>query len=109
MVVAGESPGTLMATMAADHAFLMAMVADTGGTNTNTNTNVDMDMIMNMDMAIAVGDFRGASAPSSFLRRTCGMWRFVALPCTAAAPYLLEERIGNRSSDLGQPNHSLVE
>jgi hypothetical protein len=63
MVVAGESPGTLMVTMAADHAFLMAMVADTGGTN--TNAKVDMDMIMNMDMAIAVGDFRGASAPSS--------------------------------------------
>jgi hypothetical protein len=64
MVVAGESPATLMATMAADHAFLMAMVADTGGTN--ANANVDMDMIMNMDMAIAVGDFRGASAPLLF-------------------------------------------
>ena len=57
MVVAGESPGTLMATTAADHAFLTAMVADIGGTNANMNMN--MDMVMNMDMAIAVGDFRG--------------------------------------------------
>ena len=55
MVVAGESPGTLMVTTAADHAFLTAMVADIGGTNANMN----MDMVMNMDMAIAVGDFRG--------------------------------------------------
>jgi hypothetical protein len=109
MVVAGESPGTLMATMAADHAFLMAMVADTGGTNTNANVDMDMIMNMNMDMAIAVGDFRGGFGPPSFLRRTCGMWRFVALPCPAAAPYPLEERIANRSSDLGQPNYSLVE
>ena len=57
MVVAGESPGTLMDTTAADHAFLTAMVADIGGTNANMNMN--MDMVMNMDMAIAVGDFRG--------------------------------------------------
>jgi len=56
-MVAGESPGTLMVTTAADHAFLTAMVADIGGTNANMNMN--MDMVMNMDMAIAVGDFRG--------------------------------------------------
>ena len=66
MVVAGESPGTLMVTTAADHAFLTAMVAeaDTGGTNTNANMN--MDMVMNMDMAIAVGDFRGLRPPPLF-------------------------------------------
>jgi len=64
MVVAGESPGTLMVTTAADHAFLTAMVADTGGTNTNANMN--MDMVMNMDMAIAVGDFRGLRPPLLF-------------------------------------------
>jgi len=68
------------------------MVADIGGTNANMN----MDMVMNMDMAIAVGDFRGLRAPSSFLRRTYGMWRFVTLPRTATAPYPLEERIANR-------------
>ena len=70
MVVAGESPGTLMVTTAADHAFLTAMVADIGGTNTNTNTNanmnMNMDMVMNMDMAIAVGDFRGLRPPLLF-------------------------------------------
>ena len=60
MVVAGESPGTLMDTTAADHAFLTAMVADIGGTNAN------MDMVMNMDMAIAVGDFRGLRPPLLF-------------------------------------------
>jgi hypothetical protein len=31
------------------------------------------------------------------------MWRFVTLPCTAA-PYPLEERIANRSSDLAESN-----
>ena len=55
MAVAGESPGMLMATTAADHAFLMAMVADIGG----TNTNMDMETETDTDMAIAVGDFRG--------------------------------------------------
>ena len=49
----------LMATTAADHAFLMAMVADIGGTNVNTN----MDMETDTDMAIAVGDFRGLRPP----------------------------------------------
>jgi hypothetical protein len=62
MAVAGESPGTLMVTTAADHAFLTAMVADIGGTNANMN----MDMVMNMDKAIAVGDFRGLRPPLLF-------------------------------------------
>ena len=55
----------LMATTAADHAFLMAMVADIGGTNTNTNvnTNMDMETETDTDMAIAVGDFRGLRPP----------------------------------------------
>jgi hypothetical protein len=68
MVVAGESPGTLMVTTAADHTFLTAMVADIGGTNTNTNTNTNanMNMNVNMDMAIAVGDFRGLRPPLLF-------------------------------------------
>jgi glucokinase len=61
MAVAGESPGMFMATTAADHAFLMAMVADIGGTN--TNVNMDMETETDMDMAIAVGDFRGLRPP----------------------------------------------
>jgi hypothetical protein len=38
------------------------MVADTG------DMDMGRDMDTAMDMAIAVGDFRGASAPSSFLK-----------------------------------------
>ncbi len=55
----------LMATTAADHAFLMAMVADIGGTNVNTNMDMETetDTDMATDMAIAVGDFRGLRPP----------------------------------------------
>ena len=60
MVVAGELPGTLMATTA-DQPSLMAMVAVTG------DMDVDIDMETDTDMAIAVGDFRGLRPP--FLRR----------------------------------------
>jgi len=63
MAVAGESPGMLMATTAADHAFLMAMVADIGGTNTNMDMETETDTDMATDMAIAVGDFRGLRPP----------------------------------------------
>jgi hypothetical protein len=71
----------------ADQPSAMAMEAVTGDTDMDMETDRDMevgtDMEMAMDMTIAVGDFRGASAPSFFARGALLGFRFYSTSLTA--------------------------